>query len=72
VNVTARVEQCTKDHPYHVLCTEAVMIDVLSELEGTKSDNPQSYFVPLGKRLLRGFPRAFVLYHFKKGFHRCV
>jgi class 3 adenylate cyclase len=65
INVASRVEQCTKDYGYRVICTARL----LDEVEESHRDIiKKKYAQSLGKQRLRGFPKPFELYSLKAGF----
>jgi len=69
INIASMIEQCTKDHPYKVLCTEKFyqagnrILPIKHQKEFT------SHFVSIGKHILRGLSGSVNLYVFKQDFH---
>jgi class 3 adenylate cyclase len=70
LNVASRVEQCTKDHVYKVLLTEALLKNALKVIPQWNKRRFDSFLTPLGKHRLRGFKKRYSLYGFKAGFHQ--
>jgi class 3 adenylate cyclase len=71
-NIASRVEQCTKELPYKVLCTKRAVDAALIYLHEDSRDLLRSRFVFAGSQKLRGIPNAYHLYGFTGGFHRVV
>jgi len=70
INIASRVEGCTKDHPYPVLCTETVLNHGRKDLGDSEHSNFESFFIPLGPHNLRGLEGPVTLVVCEPGFHR--
>lgn len=69
VNIASRVEACTKDHPYPVLCTEKVVQQARVELGKPANLGFEDYFTTIGLHNLRGLDGPIELFRCNPGFH---
>jgi class 3 adenylate cyclase len=67
VNITARVEQCTKDHNHRVLCTSKFREKLQYRLRKAGRAAPPECFGCIGKHRLRGIGNMRTLYWLKPG-----
>jgi class 3 adenylate cyclase len=70
VNVASRVEGCTKDHPYPVLCTEYVLKKARLEVSKAKKLAFEGFFESIGLHNLRGLEAPIELIRCDPELHR--
>src|SRR5207247_9589413 len=69
VNIASRVEGCTKDHPYSVLCTKRLLARAEKDLGMPASLGFERYFVCIGLHNLRGLHGPLDLIRCEQGLH---
>ncbi|RBP45863.1 class 3 adenylate cyclase [Roseimicrobium gellanilyticum] len=69
LNWASRVEAATKDHTFHIICTEKVRVLFLRALGSVQSNSVSKYFSALGRHRLRGLSTPIELYGCKPGIH---
>lgn len=72
VNITSRVEGCTKDHPYPVLATRSVIEKAQQELGTRAHRRMKPFFHSIGLHNLRGLDEAVELFRCEKKFHQRI
>lgn len=70
INLSSRVQESTKDHTFHIICTELVFKDAISVINDRYKESIEEYFTKLGRHKLRGMKKPVPLYgvkiHFAK------
>jgi class 3 adenylate cyclase len=69
VNIASRVEGCTKDHPYPVLCTKPLLDRAKKDLGKPASLGFDKYFSSIGQHNLRGLEGPVDLIRCEPGLH---
>jgi class 3 adenylate cyclase len=70
VNIASRVEQCTKELPYKIICTKRAMDAATIKISKQSRDLFRNCFAFIGTQALRGIPNTYTLFGFAGGFHR--
>jgi class 3 adenylate cyclase len=69
VNIASRVEGCTKDHPYSVLCTKRLLDRAKKDLGKPAPFGFDKYCIPIGLHNLRGLEGPVHLIRCEPGLH---
>lgn len=68
INLSARIQESTKEHTFKIICTEEIYKDAISIIKDEYKETIEKYFTKLGKHKLRGMRRTKNIFGFKIDF----
>lgn len=70
INLSSRVQETTKDHTFHIICTKRVYEEAISAIRARHKEKVKKYFTELGRHKLRGMRVPIGLYGVKIGVYK--
>jgi class 3 adenylate cyclase len=65
INLSSRVQESTKDHTFHIICTKDIYKEAISVIKDRYRESIEKYFKELGRHNLRGMKNPVKLYGVK-------
>jgi class 3 adenylate cyclase len=62
INISYRVQESTKDHMFHIICTKRLYGDAIKVIKDEHKDTIKKYFTKLDKHKLPGMTGPYTLY----------